>query len=186
MDESGKAYIDSQGQVAVCNTIANCADAGCSNDGCTQCNAGYYLDADGTCQACSDTLQACATCSSATSCDTCSHESFIVNGSGLCVCDNTGKENMVLNAETGLCSCEDGYHMHETFGCLSCQYMIPGCASCSEVYWDTGIPLDNIRMKGPDNTSCDKSLTCDACQLNERYVSHSWNFFYQADDFAYL
>lgn len=91
----------------------------------------------------------------------------------------------MLDEDTGLCMCEDGYHMHPTFGCLTCQYMIPGCASCSEVYWDTGIPLDNVRMHGPDSTSCDKSLTCNACQLSERYLKLSWDHVFSAKDFSY-
>ena len=90
------------------------------------------------------------------------------------MCDNTDKPNMLLNAETGLCTCEEGYHMHATFGCLPCAYLIPGCASCSEVYWSSGVALDSVRMRGPDSTSCSQSLTCNACQLSERFVNHSW------------
>jgi len=75
---------------------------------------------------------------------------------------------MLLNAD-GFCECEEGYHMHPEHGCLSCQYMVPGCTSCSTVYWDSGIPLDNVRMSGPDST-CSQYLTCDSCRLTQRYV----------------
>ena len=75
---------------------------------------------------------------------------------------------MVRDEETGLCSCTDGLFMDETHGCLSCDYMIPGCRTCSEVAWDSAIPLDFARMKGPDQSA--SFLTCDTCSTSERYV----------------
>ena len=57
------------------------------------------------------------------------------------------------------------------FGCLSCDYMIPGCRSCSVVDWDTNIPLDNARMMGPDSDP--SYLTCNECSTSERFVDES-------------
>ena len=94
---------------------------------------------------------------------------------------------MQLDETTGLCSCEDGYHMHPTHGCLRCDYMIPGCRTCSEVYWNTGISLDTIRMYGPDVEGCNsaKYLTCDQCQLAERFVQIELDDTVEIDDFDY-
>ena len=94
---------------------------------------------------------------------------------------------MQLDETTGLCSCEDGYHMHPTHGCLKCDYMIPGCRTCSEAYWNTGISLDTIRMYGPDVEGCNsaKYLTCDQCELAERFVQIELDDTVEIDDFDY-
>jgi len=121
------------GQVLGCSAIENCALNSCSATGCTTCNEGYFLNAEtGTCDLCSDAIPYCSTCSSSTQCTACSHESFIVSDTGTCICDNTGKEDtMIRDEETGFCSCSDGLFMDLNHGCLACDYMIPGCRSCS-------------------------------------------------------
>lgn len=150
--------------------IKNCADSSCSATGCTACKEGYYLNAvNGTCDLCSDAIPYCSACSSATQCTACSHESFIVSDAGACICDNAGKEEtMIRNETTGFCSCTDGLFMDLNHGCLTCDYMIPGCRSCSQASWNSSIPLDNARMSGPDSDPV--FLTCDACSTSERYV----------------
>ena len=55
IDETSNSFIDSDGQVAVCTKVENCADTGCSNDGCIECEEGFFVNA-GACTACSDTL----------------------------------------------------------------------------------------------------------------------------------
>ena len=56
--------------------------------------------------------------------------------------------------------------MHYRFGCHTCSYLIPGCTSCSQVKWNTGIGLDGNRL-GTDASF----LTCDNCKGDERFVS---------------
>ena len=92
-------FISETGEIVECSTIENCAENSCSSSGCTQCVDGYYLTEEGQCSACSDSLEYCATCSSADQCTTCSHESLKVDDSGYCVCDNTGKEDTMIRNE---------------------------------------------------------------------------------------
>lgn len=79
--------------------------------------------------------------------------------------DTTG---MVKDLETGFCTCPDGKWMDRDSGCLDCNYMIPGCTSCTQVSFNTQIPLDYERLTGPDSDPL--FLSCDACFENERYV----------------
>jgi len=53
-------------------------------------------------------------------------------------------------------------------GCVKCQYLIPGCYTCSEVSWDSGILLDNIRLHGVYEDI--GYVTCDRCEVDERFV----------------
>ena len=153
-------YLNEDDTCELCSDALSDCDTCSSADQCTSCSEErYYLSDYGTCELCSDAIWACDTCTSADLCTSCIHDSFIVSeSSGTCICDNTGYERMILDEETGLCSCEAGYHMDYDYGCLACDYMIPGCASCSEVYWNSLIPLDTARMKGP--YECETFLTC--------------------------
>ena len=59
--------------------------------------------------------------------------------------------------------------MHPAMGCVSCDYLIPGCSTCSEVNWNSGITLDWARMFGPDSGQ-EKYLSCANCEQDERFV----------------
>ena len=74
----------------------------------------------------------------------------------------------------GLCECDAGYFMDANFGCLTCQYMVQGCKSCSIVNWNTGLPLDNVRKYGPDTTNTEH-LVCDSCTNDDRFVEINLN-----------
>ena len=130
------------------------------------------MTAEGQCAACSEALNYCVTCNSATECTSCSLEQFKVGESGTCVCDNTGKEDTMLLGEDGFCTCADGLFMDQNFGCLSCDNLVPGCKTCSITEdTDTLIPLDYIRMGGPDASP--SWLSCDECTRSDRYVAAS-------------
>lgn len=73
--------------------------------------------------------------------------------------------------------------MHGDFGCDSCSYIIPGCFSCHEVGWNSGIPLDNLRLQGPD---ADQSyLSCERCEVDQRFVSIQLDTSVAVDGFDY-
>ena len=74
----------------------------------------------------------------------------------------------------GLCACDAGYFMDANFGCLTCQYMVQGCKSCSIVNWNTGLPLDVVRKYGPDTTNTEY-LVCDSCTNDDRFVEINLN-----------
>ena len=76
--------------------------------------------------------------------------------------------------ENGLCECADGYYMDATHGCLTCQYMIQGCKSCSIVGWNSGLPLDHVRKYGPD-TDRREYLACNSCTNDDRFVEINLN-----------
>ena len=79
---------------------------------------------------------------------------------------------MLVDPETGFCTCADGLFMDANFGCLSCDYLIPGCKTCSATSdGDTLIPLDTIRMAG--SLEPQSWLTCDECTRTDRYVAVS-------------
>ena len=54
-------------------------------------------------------------------------------------------------------------------GCREGRYMLPGCFEFTEVYWDSGLKLDHLRMEGPD--AWEKYLSCNRCETDDRYVS---------------
>lgn len=56
--------------------------------------------------------------------------------------------------------------MHAEYGCHSCNYLLPGCTSCSAVKWNTGIALDADRL-GTDTPF----MTCNDCKGDERFVN---------------
>ncbi len=71
--------------------------------------------------------------------------------------------------ETGTCACADAdKFMHSKHGCLPCSYMLPGCRTCSQVSWSSGIPLDADRLLGPGKGVA--SLTCNQCDEDNRFV----------------
>lgn len=59
--------------------------------------------------------------------------------------------------------------MDATHGCLTCQYMIQGCTSCSIVNWNTGLQLDHVRKYGPGTPNRDY-LVCNSCNNDDRFV----------------
>ena len=73
----------------------------------------------------------------------------------------------------GRCECADGYYMDATHGCLTCQYMIQGCQSCSIVNWNSGLPLDTVRKYG--TLGGEEYLTCDSCSNDDRFVEINLN-----------
>jgi len=113
-------------------------------------------------------LYGCTACSNATTCTACFNKKWLVDPiTNSCKCNSTGYEHMTTNAQ-GFCRCDVGYHLKEDFGCAKCQYLIPGCSSCSEVLWDSGIKLDTTRMYGLNKTN--NYVTCNSCVVNERFV----------------
>lgn len=90
MSKENEAFIDEEsGTVVECNSIPNCADAACDPNGCSACVPGFYLNDLRECVACSDTLEYCATCSSATTCTSCNNPTMAVGEAGTCICDAT-------------------------------------------------------------------------------------------------
>ena len=88
--KENEAFIDVEsGTVVECTSIPNCADASCDPNGCSACVAGFYLNEARECVACSDTLEYCDTCSSATTCTSCSNPTMAVGEAGTCICDAT-------------------------------------------------------------------------------------------------
>ena len=76
---------------------------------------------------------------------------------------------MSTNQDTGVCECEAGYHLTD-LGCVDCQYLIPGCRTCSHTAdTDTGFQLISERVFGTIG-SVDTYVTCDICQSSARYV----------------
>jgi hypothetical protein len=71
-------------------------------------------------------------------------------------------------AATGSCTCAAGYQLMPTLGCVECSYLIPGCFSCSEATYNTGLLLDNMRVNGVWEDV--GYVTCDRCLIDERFV----------------
>lgn len=91
--------------------------------------------------------------------------------------------------DQGFCQCNNGFHLVEGLGCVDCQYLIPGCNSCSDVAWNSGIVLDSDRVFGGAKTG---SVTCDSCFDDARFVEididmvHAASYdIYEFDEFDY-
>ena len=128
------------------------------------------MDDTGQCSLCSEAIDGCSTCNSATVCTACSIDGLTTNADGsACICDVSNRPNAILDESTGFCSCADGYHLHPTLGCSTCEYLIPGCRECAETSTDTGISLDHYRMAGP--SASENYLTCSTCDDQGRFVN---------------
>jgi len=187
------AFLDAKGLVIECSSIPNCAPDSCDAKGCTACNAGFYLDANRQCQACGGAIPNCKTCSSATVCTSCAFNYLKVSEKKeRCECDPSQVPNSILNPQTGFCEClKAGEFMHANHGCLQCDYLVPGCSSCSQVAWNSGISLDTGRLAGPQGAAV--YLSCNKCTTNDRFVKITLNpkiavegFNYAAPTFAAL
>ena len=121
-------FFISNGVCTSCEMIVGCRPGFCSsNKGCTECSIGYYLD-DGMCKSCSSAISGCSQCRSSDVCTQCASQFLTIN-QGKCVC-RAGSPNQYTDPDTGACLCNSGFYMTSS-GCLTCNYLIPGCSSCN-------------------------------------------------------
>ncbi|KAL4507716.1 hypothetical protein ABPG73_012404 [Tetrahymena malaccensis] len=105
-----------------------------------ECNQGFFLSSDGTCQKC---IQSCKSCQNETECIQC-EETFFLDSQNKCVLDcpqtfQEDKENMICicpqnsTLKSNICSCNQDYEMQQDNTCkLKCSSFCDSCSVAGE------------------------------------------------------
>ncbi|KAL4490865.1 hypothetical protein ABPG72_008601 [Tetrahymena utriculariae] len=133
----------------------------CNTNACTSCiNNSYYLNTDGTCQQCSQSMQYCQTCLNQTVCLACQSGYRLDSQSGQCL---------------PYCPPVDGYYQISDQICATCpqgcqQCSLQGskyiqCSSCQDGYYLD--PNTNLCFTCSSNCLlCNDANSCAKCSLN--------------------
>jgi len=187
LDSTANLYLDSITTTCVlCNILRpNCAV--CSYVGasliCMNCDAGYFVDGSGYCQACG-TL--CSVCTNPTTCTTCISVNLIIS-SGSCKCPLSGTAYSLAAGTCQACSfafsdpgcidctssscilCSTGYILNSfTSVCQTCAVGLPnpGCIDCTA---STCLSCITGYVQNLITTYCDPII----CNSNEVLVGNT-------------
>ncbi|CAD8105672.1 unnamed protein product [Paramecium sonneborni] len=128
------------GQCESQNSImTNCVT--CSNQTCTKCSDGYFINPQGKCTACSAKYASCEQCI-INKCISCSNNYYYDNSKQYCyLCSsfNTGCQTCLNTLTQGttnniICQkCEQGFVLTSTQQCKKCNQLFENCDTCSNL-----------------------------------------------------
>ena len=146
--------------------MEGCAE--CNEATCLSCKSDFYMDADGNCQKCSDSINYCTECKDGTFCDKCDHnialEDIIY---GNCVCNNYVNWHAKDLENQDQCVCA-GFVNAETNECKVCEEQIPNCLECESIseYHETYTKV-GITPLAPDQLDY---VRCNKCKAGYYFV----------------
>ncbi|CAD5118963.1 DgyrCDS7634 [Dimorphilus gyrociliatus] len=181
-----KGYDSTNHDCLTCDSNCNpgkCTEAGkCSAD---QCQSGFKLKGDNTCEACADTCKTCKEANDATKCLSCkAANQFVtdlVGGSSCIQCASNCKVGQCFAA--GKCNkdqCMDGYMLATDYTCTECG---SNCKTCSAVGKCTSC-MGNRFLSGDQCLTCDPNCKPGKCSAENKCDSQQCmnNYKFKADD----